>query len=189
MTAPNQGDITRALLDISAGNKDAAEKLWTLVYDELRSLASNYLKRERANHTLQPTALVHEAYLRLIDQTRVNWQNHAHFCAVASEIMRRILVDHSRRYKAEKRGGQETKIALDEAVSFPKDVEIDVIKVDEALFDLARLDPRQSRIVELRFFGGLTIEETAEVLGVSLSTVQRDWDMARAWLYSELNNR
>lgn len=182
-------DITKKLLDLSAGDKDAAAKLLPFVYDELRALAARHLRRERPDHTLQPTALVHEAYLRLIDQSRANWKNRAHFCAVASEMMRRILVDHARKHHANKRGGNETRISLDEAVSFPQDVEVDVVAIDDALFDLARLDPQQSRIVELRFFGGLTLDETAEVMDISRSTVQREWNMAKAWLHNQLEKR
>jgi len=171
---------------MSAGDGAAAERLLPLVYDELRRVAAGYLRRERPDHTLQPTALVHEAYLRLIDQTRVDWKNRAHFCAVASDMMRRILVDHARKHQAVKRGGGETRISLDEAVSFPREAEIDVLAVDEALLDLARLDPQQGRLVELRFFGGLTLDETAEVMGLSRSTVQREWNMAKAWLYNQI---
>ena len=187
MTEPRQADVTATLLELSAGGTDAAARLWPLVYDELRRLAASYLQRERPDHTLQPTALVHEAYLRLIDQSRVDWKNRAHFCAVASDMMRRILVDHARKHQAVKRGGGQTRISLDEAVSFPQDVEIDVLAVDEALLDLARLDPQQGRLVELRFFGGLTLDETAEVMGISRSTVQREWNMAKAWLYNQLS--
>lgn len=183
------GDVTATLLEMSAGDSNAAAKLLPLVYDELRRLAAGHLRRERPDHTLQPTALVHEAYLRLIDQTRVDWKNRAHFCAVASEMMRRILVDHARKHQASKRGGGETRISLDEAVSFPHDVEIDVIAVDEALLDLSRLDHQQGRLVELRFFGGLTLDETAEVMAISRSTVQREWNMAKAWLYNQLSRR
>ena len=182
----SRSDVTASLLKMSAGKGDAAERLLPLVYDELRRLAAGYLRRERPDHTLQPTALVHEAYLRLIDQTRVDWKNRAHFCAVASDMMRRILVDHARKHQAFKRGGGETRISLDEAVSFPREAEIDVLAVDEALLDLARLDPQQGRLVELRFFGGLTLDETAEVMGISRSTVQREWNMAKAWLYNQL---
>lgn len=189
MTGPPQNVVTATLLELSAGDSNAAAKLWPLVYDELRRLAAAYLRRERPDHTLQPTALVHEAYLRLIDQTRVDWKNRAHFCAVASEMMRRILVDHARKHHAAKRGRGETRISLDEAVSFPHEIEIDVIAVDEALLDLSRLDPQQGRLVELRFFGGLTLDETAEVMSISRSTVQREWDMAKAWLHNQLSKR
>ncbi len=182
----SRSDVTATLLEMSAGDGAAAERLLPLVYDELRRVAAGYLRRERPDHTLQPTALVHEAYLRLIDQTRVDWKNRAHFCAVASDMMRRILVDHARKHQAVKRGGGETRISLDEAVSFPREAEIDVLAVDEALLDLARLDPQQGRLVELRFFGGLTLDETAEVMGLSRSTVQREWNMAKAWLYNQI---
>lgn len=181
-------EITRILNDLESGDPKAADRLMPLVYDELRRLASRYLARERPDHTLQPTALVHEAYLRLVDQTKVNWQNRAHFFAVAASMMRRILVDHARSHNAQKHGGQRQKLSLDEAISFSKGKDLDIVALDDALGDLARLDPEQSRIVELRFFGGLTLEETAEVTGVSLSTVRREWEMAKAWLYDQLSN-
>jgi len=181
-------EVTEILNDVSAGDRKAADRLMPLVYDELRRLASRYLARERPDHTLQATALVHEAYLRLIDQTRVSWQNRAHFIAVAASMMRRILVDHARLHTTEKRGGRRQKLSLDEAISFSKGKDLDIVALDDALGDLARLDPEQSRIVELRFFGGLTLEETAEVTGVSLSTVRREWEMAKAWLYDQLSN-
>lgn len=184
-----QEDITATLLEMSAGDENAAAKLLPYVYDELRRLAASYLSRERPDHTLQPTALVHEAYLRLIDQTRADWKNRAHFCAVASEMMRRILVDHARKHHAAKRGGNETRISLDEAISFPRDLEIEVMAVDEALMDLSRLDPQQGKVVELRFFGGLTLDETAEVMAISRSTVQREWNMAKSFLYNQLNKQ
>jgi RNA polymerase sigma-70 factor, ECF subfamily len=184
-----QEDITATLLEMSAGDENAAAKLLPYVYDELRRLAAGYLRRERPDHTLQPTALVHEAYLRLIDQTRADWKNRAHFYAVASEMMRRILVDHARKHHAAKRGGNETRISLDEAISFPRDVEMEVMAVDEALMDLSRLDPQQGRVVELRFFGGLTLDETAEVMAISRSTVQREWNMAKSFLYNQLSKQ
>lgn len=188
MAFDESADITASLLELSKGDREAAARILPLVYDELRLLAANFMRREhRPDHTLQPTALVHEAYLSLIDQSRVNWQNRAHFCAVAAEMMRRILVDHARKHYAQKRGGRDTQISLDDAVSFPQDRDFDVVAVDEALFDLAALDPQQSRIVELRFFGGLTLDETAEVLDISRSTVQREWNMAKAWLYNQLS--
>jgi RNA polymerase sigma-70 factor, ECF subfamily len=188
MVGDDGADITASLVGLSNGDENAADRLLPLVYDELRRLAAGFMRRERrVDHTLQPTALVHEAYLRLIDQSRVDWRNRAHFCAMASEMMRRILVDHARRHYAQKRGGAEMQIALDEAVSFPQESEADVLAIDDALFDLAQLDAQQSRIVELRFFGGLTLDETAEVLGISRSTVQREWNMAKAWLYNQLS--
>lgn len=157
-----------------------------LVYDELRRLAGRYLSRERPDHTLQATALVHEAYLRLIDQSQVTWQNRAHFIGVAAQMMRRILVDHARLRHGEKRGGHRRKLPLDDAISLPQGKEVDLVALDDALLDLAKLDLQQSRIVEMRFFGGLTLEETAEVLGISRSTVAREWAMAKAWLYDQL---
>jgi RNA polymerase sigma-70 factor (ECF subfamily) len=179
-------DITRILQEVSGGNREAPARLMPLVYDELRRLADHYLRRERPDHTLQPTALVHEAYLRLIDQTRVDWQNRAHFFGVAAQLMRRILVDHARRHQASKRGGFQQKLALDEAVDYSQTRDVDLVKLDDALTALAKFDARQSRIVELRFFGGLTIEETAEALGISPATVKVDWSMAKAWLRREI---
>lgn len=159
-----------------------------LVYDELRRLANHYLRQERSDHTLQPTALVHEAYLKLIDQSRVDWQNRAHFFGVAAQSMRRILVDHARSHRASKRGGVQQKLALDEAVDYSQPRDIDLLALDDALNLLAKLDERQSQVVELRFFGGLTIEETAAALGVSPATVKVDWSMAKAWLHREIKN-
>ena len=188
MTRTPTEEVTRILRDLEAGDRQAADRLMPVVYDELRRLASHYLKNERPDHTLQPTALVHEAYLRLIDQTRVNWQNRAHFFAVAATMMRRLLVDHARTHNADRHGGSKHKFSLDEAISFPKGKDLDLVALDDALGDLARLDATQSRIVELRFFGGLTLEETAEVMGVSRSTIKREWIMAKAWLYDQLSN-
>lgn len=171
---------------MSGGDRDAPARLMPLVYDELRRLADHYLRHERADHTLQPTALVHEAYLKLIDQTRVDWQNRAHFFGVAAQSMRRILVDHARRHQSEKRGGFRQKLTLDEAVDYSRTRDVDLVKLDDALTALAKFDARQSRIVELRFFGGLTIEETAEAIGISPATVKVDWSMAKAWLRREI---
>jgi len=154
-----------------------------LVYDELRRLASHYLRQERSDHTLQSTALVHEAYLRLAGQNPPDWQNRAHFFGIAARIMRQILVEHARGRNAAKRGGGATVLTLDAAVAPAGSVDIDIVELDRALSDLSQLDPQQSRIVELRFFGGLTIEDTSEVLGISPATVKRDWVTARAWLY------
>jgi RNA polymerase sigma factor (TIGR02999 family) len=179
-------DITQILQEVSGGNREAPARLMPLIYDELRRLADYYLRRERPDHTLQPTALVHEAYLKLIDQTRVDWQNRAHFFGVAAQLMRRILVDHARRHRASKRGGFQQKLTLDEAVDYSQARDVDLVKLDEALTALAKFDARQSRIVELRFFGGLTIEETAEALGISPATVKVDWSMAKAWLCREI---
>jgi len=158
------------------------------VYKELRKLAATYLQKQRADHTLQPTALVHEAYVKLIDASQVDWQDRAHFFAVAAQTMRHILVDHARTVAAEKRGGGARRIDLDEAISFSEEPDVDLIALDEALQLLARQDETQSRIVELRYFGGLTIEETAAVLKVSPATVKREWAMARVWLYRQMKS-
>ena len=157
-----------------------------LVYDELRRLAERYLRHERPNHTLQATALVHEAYLRLVDQTQVEWQNRAHFFGVAANLMRQILVNHALSHQAAKRGGNAYKLSHNEAASVSKEPDVDLEALDDALNTLAAIDPQQSRIVELRFFGGLTIEETAQVLGISPATVKREWTVAKAWLHCEI---
>jgi len=180
-------DVTILLDRIDKGDGEAPEKLLPLVYGELRKLAHGYLQNERADHTLQATALVHEVYIRLVDWEKVSWQNRAHFFAVAAQVMRRILVDHAREKRAQKRDfGQ--KLSLDEAISFPSSNagEIDLIALDEALAKLAKLDKTQSKIVELRFFGGLTIEETAHALRISPSTVKREWTVAKTWLFREI---
>lgn len=180
-------DVTRLLRDWSAGDAGAAERLMPLVYDELRRLARNYLRRERADHTLQPTALVNEAYMRLVDQTRVSWQNRSHFYGIAAQVMRRILVDHARRHASEKRGGTQSRLSLEE-VDVPAEARAaELIAVDEALLKMSEVFPRKVRVVELRFFVGLSVEETAAVLGVSDKTVMREWESAKLWLYSELN--
>lgn len=181
-------DVTVLLDQINKGDSSAPEELLPLVYDELRKLAGGYLKNERPDHTLQATALVHEAYLRLVDWQNTSWQNRAHFFAVAAQIMRNILVDHARKKKAEIHGGNLQKLALDEAISFSQEKEVDLVDLDDALQELAKLDERQSKIVELRFFAGLTIEETAHAIGVSTMTVSREWNFAKAWLYRRLNN-
>jgi RNA polymerase sigma-70 factor (ECF subfamily) len=178
-------DVTQILQEWNASG-DASARLMPLVYDELRRLAQNYLRRERPDHTLQPTALVHEAYLRLADQSRVEWQNRAHFFGVAAEMMRRILVDHARMHASEKRGGRGRRLSLDEASFLPEERAADLLALDEALKQLAITDARKSRVVELRFFGGLSVKETAEVLGVHTATVERDWVVAKAWLYREV---
>jgi RNA polymerase sigma factor (TIGR02999 family) len=180
------GEVTQLLTDLKNGHKEAAERLIPLVYDELRRLAGHYMAREAPDHTLQATALVHEAYLRLVDQRRVDWRDRAHFIAVAAQLMRRILLNYARERNAAKRGGGRERVLLEEKL-LVSEVQLDqVIAIDEALQRLAQKDAQQSRIVELSFFGGLTEEETAEVLGVSTKTVQREWKMARAWLYREL---
>ena len=170
----------------NSGNREALDRLMPIVYDELRRQAGRYLKHERQGHTLQTTALVHEAYVRLIDQAGVQWQNRAHFYAIAAEMMRRILVDHARKRGAAKRGGDAVRVTLNEALNAPEKQDPDLIAVDEALTKLAAMDRQQARVVELRFFGGLNVEETAEVLGISERTVKRDWSVAKAWIRREL---
>ena len=183
---PSQTGITQLLADASSGDQAALDALLPLVYNELRRLADHYLRHERPDHTLQATALVHEAYLRLVDQTNISWQNRAHFFSVAAQVMRHILVDHARKVHAEKRGGGEHKLSLDEAVSFFEERDVNLVALDEALTELAQLDAQQSRIVELRFFGGLKIEEIAEVLKITPGAVRYDWRMAKAWLHRAL---
>jgi RNA polymerase sigma factor (TIGR02999 family) len=183
---PHAQDVTQVLRELCEGEGDAPARLMPLVYDELRKLSQAYLKYERPDHTLQATALVHEAYIRLVDWENVTWQNRAHFFAVAAQVMRRILVDHARGKNAQRRGGGAAKLSLDEAVSFSQKREVDLVALDDALHSLALLDEGQSKIVELRFFGGLTIEETAEALRVSPATVKREWTMAKAWLYKTI---
>lgn len=180
--------ITHILSEIKSGNQEALDKLLPLVYDELRRLANSYLKRERANHTLQPTALVHEAYLRLLGQKEIAWQNRAHFFGVSARLMREVLIEYARAKNRLKRGGEfKTQIALDEAVSFAGAKDLDVVSVDEALTKLERLDERQARIVEMKFFAGMTIEEIAEVSDISPATVKREWATAKLLLYKMLN--
>ncbi len=186
MTAPSH-TVTQMLQEWSdSGDREALDQLMPIVYEELRRQAARYLQREREGHTLQTTALVHEAYVRLIDQAGVRWQNRAHFFAIAAEMMRRILVDYARKRGAAKRGGDAVKITLNEAVQSSGEEDPDLIAVDEALTKLAALDQQQARVVELRFFGGLNVEETAEVLGISERTVKRDWSVAKAWIRREL---
>jgi RNA polymerase sigma factor (TIGR02999 family) len=175
-------DVNSLLVAHGQGDSTASAALVEAVYAELRKRAAGYLRRERRGHTLQPTALVHEAYLRLVDQSRVEWQGRAHFLAVAAQMMRRVLVDHARRRRAARRGGGATRITLDEALARSVPRQLDLLALDEALDALAALDPQQSRIVELRAFGGLSVVETAEALGISPATVKRDWSFARAWL-------
>jgi RNA polymerase sigma factor (TIGR02999 family) len=182
------GDVTQLLERWGRGDRDALEELMPLVYDELRKLSRRYLRMERADHTLQSTALAHEAYLRLVGQDGAHWQNRAHFFAVAAQSIRHILVDHARRRNASKRGAGAIKLSLDEAIGVPEKKEIDLLALDEALAGLSSLDEQQGRIVELRYFGGLSIEETAEVLRISPATVKREWVMAKAWLYETLTN-
>src|SRR4051812_39590610 len=189
MTASSQHEITRLLVDYSGGDKAALDQLMPLVYDELRRLAHSYLRRERPGHTLQTTALVNEAYLRLIDQHRVEWQNRAHFFGIAAQLMRRILVDHARSRHADKRGGAARHVPLDEAVVVSAQRAAEVLALDEAMTALSALDERTGRTVEMRFFCGLSIVETAAVLAVSPGTVMRDWTLAKAWLHREISKR
>lgn len=184
-----QHEITRLLADWSNGDRQALEKLTPLVYDELRRLAGRYLRQERAGHTLQSTALVHEAYMKLVGQNNVRWQNRAHFFGIAAQMIRRILVDYARARKADKRGAGAEKLSLDEAIALPGGQDLDLVALDDALEGLAKIDPRQSRLVELRFFAGLTIEETAEVMQMSLATAKRDWVSAKAWLSREVRRQ
>ncbi|HLK67500.1 MAG TPA: sigma-70 family RNA polymerase sigma factor [Bryobacteraceae bacterium] len=187
MEGQKPGDVTQLLIQWRAGDRESLDRLIPLVYDELRLIAGRFLRRERPSHTLQSTALVHEAFLRLMDQTRTDWQSRAHFFGVAANMIRNILVDHARARQSAKRGGPMPALSLDDALAFPQDRDLELIAVDDALFSLSRFDPQQSRIVELRFFAGLSIEETAEVLGISASTVKRDWILAKAWIYHTLS--
>ena len=187
MGAPPQKQITQMLVDWGNGDDSALEKLTPVVYDELHRLARRYMGRERPGHPLQTSALVNEAYIRLIDWKNVQWQNRAHFFGVAAQIMRRILVDFARSRDYVKRGGGMRNVSLDEASVIPTQRGTDLVALDEALNTLSTLDERQSRVVELRFFGGLSLEEIAEVLKVSVGTVRRDWSLARAWLHRELS--
>jgi RNA polymerase sigma factor (TIGR02999 family) len=179
--------VTELLVRWRGGDKAALDSLMPLVYTELRRIANHYLQSERSDHTLQSTALVHEAYVRMTQQALPQWQNRAHFFAVAAQLMRQILVDHARSHRASKRGGGVFNLALEDAEDQPKVLDVDLVALDEALKSLAIMDAQQSRVVELKFFGGLSVEDTAEVMGVSASTVKRDWTTARAWLFRELN--
>ena len=178
--------VTELLVRWRDGDKAALDALMPLVYSELHRIAGRYLQRERSDHTLQSTALVHEAYVRLAEQALPEWQNRAHFFAVAAQLMRQILVDHARSHRASKRGGDVCKVALEDAGEKAQALNVDIIALDDALKSLAQMDSQQSRVVELKFFGGLSIEDTAEVLGISASTVKRAWITARAWLHREL---
>jgi RNA polymerase sigma factor (TIGR02999 family) len=183
LQAESSSSITKLLFRWREGDPGALQQLIPLVYDELRRLARHYLSQERTDHTLQSTALVHEAYLRLAGENPPEWQNRAHFFGIAANIMRRILVEHARGRGAAKRGGNVCHLTIDETIAFPQQPNLDLLELDRALSELAELDEQQSRIVELRFFAGLTIEDTSEVLGISPATVKRDWITARAWLY------
>jgi len=184
-----QADVTALLSQLAHGEQEAAEKLIPLVYDELKRLARGYMRRERQDHTLQTTALVHEAYLKLVRQRHVDWQGRSHFIGIAAQLMRRILVDHARGHLRAKRGGANVVLPLNEALVFSPEHSEDLLKLDQALERLSKLDVRQSRIVELRFFGGLSVEETAECLSISPKTVKRDWAVAKVWLHGELRRR
>jgi len=180
--------ITERLIAWNSGDAAAADDVMRAVYQELHRMADRYLRSERVGHTLQPTALVHEAYLRLVDQTQVSWQNRAHFFGVAAQMMRRILVDHARTKQRDKRGGHATRVPLEDAMELTVGKAADLVALDAALESLSLFDPRKGRVIELRFFGGLSVEETAEVLQVSPQTVMRDWKLAKAWLYSEIKS-
>jgi RNA polymerase sigma factor (TIGR02999 family) len=183
----SSSQVTELLLQWSQGNPAARETLIPLVYDELRRLARQCLASQRPDHTLQSTALVHEAYVRLVNHSSVHWENRVHFFAVAAQLMRRILVDHARKRLAAKRGGNRLTLTLDDAIALPKKRELDLVALDDALNELAELDQRQSHIVELRFFGGLSIEDASHQLGISPATVKREWATARTWLYQQMS--
>ena len=186
MNKPPPNEITERLIAWGAGDRAALDQLLPVVYQELRRMAGNYLRQENPGHTLQPTALVHEAWLRLIDQARVDWRNRAQFFGVAAQMMRRILVDHAKSKHREKRGGDAVKLSLDDAINLSRERAADLLALDDALDELTRVDERKSRVVELRYFGGFTVEEIAQILEVSPETVMRDWKLAKAWLYQQI---
>jgi RNA polymerase sigma-70 factor (ECF subfamily) len=186
-STPSPHKVTELLIAWGNANQDALEQLFPLVYEELRRLAHRYMRRESPGHSLQTTAVVHEAYLRLIDQKHVQWQNRAHFFAIAAQMMRRILITHAQSHAYAKRGGGALKVSLDEAAVLSRERAGELIALDEALKGLTAIDPRRSQVVELRFFGGLSNEEIAEVLKISPNTVTRDWNVAKAWLYREMS--
>jgi len=188
MPPPDSGTLTRWLVEWRNGSQEAADRLFAAAYQELRRLAAWHFQRERPNHTMQPTALVNELYLKLFAGEPVGWQNRAHFFAVAAQQMRRILIDHARAQRAEKRGGGEVRLSLDEVNGLTAPREEQLLEIDRALDELAKLDQRCARVVELRFFAGLTEKEAAEVLGISVATLKRDWDFARAWLINQLGS-
>jgi RNA polymerase sigma factor (TIGR02999 family) len=183
---PNPQNITQLLAEWREGKQSALDELYPLVYDELHRLARRYMSRERKGHTLQTTALINEAYVRLVDQKNVHWANRSHFFAISAQIMRRILIDHARRHAYAKRGGGARQVSLEEAATVVPNKSEELLRLDEALKSLAEMDPRRSQVVELRYFGGLNNEEIAGVLHISENTVTRDWNMARAWLYQQL---
>ena len=189
MSMPESHEVTELLVAWSDGDEQALERLAPLVQAELHRLARRYMSRERGDHLLQTSALINEAYLRLIDWKSARWQNRAHFFGVAAQMMRRILVDHARAHEAEKRGGEFQKLSLDENIDVSGERDVNLVALDDALNLLAEVDPQKSKIVELRFFGGLSVEETAEVLGVSAPTVKRQWRMAKAWLYGQVSRK
>ena len=187
MAIASPHEVTQLLVDWSNGNQAALDRLMPLVDRELHRLAHHYMRQEKPGHTLQTTALVNEAYLRLVDQRHVHWKSRAHFFALSAQLMRRILVDHARKRRYAKRGGDAQKISFDEAMAVSRERGADLIALDDALNRLAAIDPRKSKVVELRFFGGLSVKETAEALKVSPETVMRDWKLAKAWLLGELS--
>lgn len=187
MTTISRPEVTELLLDWQQGDLSALDRLTPLVYDELRRIAHSYMQRERNGHTLETTALVNEAYLRLAGQQRIDWQSRTHFFAVTAQVMRHILIDHARRRQYAKHGGELRQVDIEEAALMSQERAAELVALDEALDELARLDPRKSRVVELRYFGGLSLEETAQVLEISLMTVRRDWRAAKAWLYKAVN--
>jgi RNA polymerase sigma factor (TIGR02999 family) len=189
LVRPSQGDVTSLLNQVADGDRGAEAKLVPLIYDELRRLATRRLRHERRDHTLQTTALVHEAYLKLVGQRDVKWQNRTHFFAVASQAMRRILVDYARAQQTTKRGGKLSRVALDDVCVVSHGPSVELVAVDESLARLEKLDPRQAQIVELRYFGGMSVDETAEALGISAKTVIREWNVAKAWLFGDLKER
>ena len=188
MATLSKPNVTDLLIEWQQGDRDALDRLTPLVYDELRRIARAYMRRERQGHTLETTALVNEAYLRLIDQQKIEWQNRAHFFAVMAQVMRHILIDYARRRQYLKHGGHTRRVSLEEAAAMTDVRATELLALNEALDELARLDPRKSRVVELRYFGGLSLEETADVLDISVMTVRRDWRAARAWLYKAMRN-
>lgn len=185
---PSPDEVTQLLLDWSTGNEAALERLTPLVYEELHRLAHRHMKRERPGHTLQTSALVNEAYVRLVDQRKVHWQGRAHFLSIASRLMRRILVDHARAHNRDKRGGGALQVPLDDSAFAPQDRAAELIALDDALSSLSAIDHRKTQVVELRFFGGMSVEETAAVLQVSAITVMRDWSTAKAWLHRTIES-
>lgn len=188
MTTLSPIDVTRLLHEWRHGDKAAFDRLMPLVYDEMRRIAHRYMQKEHDGHTLQTTALINEAYVRLVGQQEIEWQNRAHFFAVTAQVMRRVLIDHARRLHYAKRGGGAQHVGLDDADAMTTKRADELVELDEALYELANLDPRKGRVVELRYFGGLSLEETADVLEVSPMTVRRDWRAAKAWLFRRLNN-